>query len=308
MAYTTGTVNSISDVIALAISLATTCGWIDYGGGVIGKDGEYLQINTLDANTLRIKGALSSSMAVNPTSHFARLRVTVWPATYHAFVSTTPTDMVWIEINENVTNWLFLAFGHVRKFGSWTGGAWFSATHHEINYAVCASLGSSFVNGSLAILGCGRSDSTSGSPGAPFLHTNTTNLSQGTPNTFLHCEIDGAVWVRNWSSDTIYIASAADANDKIRSMPAVSVWNGQTVLQPMNVLLGRSSNMCSIVGDVPHARWTRCTMLSDGAEVLLGSDIWKVFPFYKKNAATPDGGFNVSHTGTAAIALRKNMT
>jgi hypothetical protein len=119
-------------------------------------------------------------------------------------------------------------------------------------------------------------------------------------NSFLHHGLDGGGW-SDATGDTV-ISANRTAGYLLASQP--SAWNGEAVLLPMQPMMNRPANKRSIVADLSNARYIRIDSMDPETIITLGPDRWKVYPFYRKNAAVPNGDTQADHSGTFAWAIR----
>jgi len=83
-----------------------------------------------------------------------------------------------------------------------------------------------------------------------------------------------------------------------------NAFNNEGVLLPIKVIKTRASSKYSQVLQLENARNIRIDNYTPQEIIALGTDEWMVFPWYKKNAAVPDGGENITHTGTMGWAIK----
>lgn len=83
-----------------------------------------------------------------------------------------------------------------------------------------------------------------------------------------------------------------------------SVWNSEAVLLPIKAFIGRPSAKTSLGADMEFARRLRIDNLTPGDILVLGSDKWKIYPWYRKDVANRNGGIYANHSGTFGWAIR----
>lgn len=83
-----------------------------------------------------------------------------------------------------------------------------------------------------------------------------------------------------------------------------SPWNGEAPLLPIQLFIDRPESKRSLVVDLQNARTLRVDNYSPGQIVTLGSDQWRVYPFYRKNSDERDGRNPADHSGTMGWAIR----
>lgn len=83
--------------------------------------------------------------------------------------------------------------------------------------------------------------------------------------------------------------------------------NQGTILVPIRVMASRPSSLYTEVLTVSNIRMCRNDAFDPGAIYTLGTDKWKIYPFYSKNTAQRNGvawGTGAFHSGTYAYAVR----
>lgn len=83
-----------------------------------------------------------------------------------------------------------------------------------------------------------------------------------------------------------------------------SVWNSEATLLPMRSYKQRPSFKISLLTDMAFSRRIRLDNLTPGDVLILGSDKWKVFPWYRKDSAARNGSGAANHSGTFGWAIR----
>ena len=91
-----------------------------------------------------------------------------------------------------------------------------------------------------------------------------------------------------------------------------STWNTESTLMPIRFYKERPSFKASMILDCENARHLRIDNLMPGDILIIGSDKWKVFPWYRKDSAarngtasiSSDGNLSQNHTGTFGWAIR----
>lgn len=138
-----------------------------------------------------------------------------------------------------------------------------------------------------------------------FWYRNTTSsLTSPEPrNCWVNHGLDGHGWKWGDSNQSPPIGARGPSN-LLRVLP--SAFNGDTVLVPLRAYKERPSFKCSMVADLEHARHVRIDNLSPGDIITIGSDRWKVFPWYRKSFTDRSGSSSLAtdHTGTLGLAIR----
>lgn len=137
-----------------------------------------------------------------------------------------------------------------------------------------------------------------------FWYRNTT-ASLATPeprNCWVNHGLDGHGWKWGAANESPPIG-ARGPSTLLRVLP--SAFNSDTVLVPLRAYKERPSFKCSLVADLEHARHVRIDNLSPGDIITIGSERWKVFPWYKKSFTDRSGStIAINHTGTLGWAIR----
>lgn len=232
-----------------------------------------------------------------------------FPATYHLHIETSP-DEVYLFVNESSTRWSWLAFGQSPAPGISATGNWFGASVPGKSNNRAATLGGP----SLLI-----STTPGGTDSMGFFMEVSYSGSQGNStqpyNCSIHHGLDGNTWSKAGSEvgaegQSGWAASPSCARTMIPLYPLWSAqpnaWNQQAILMKPEIYVKRSGGKHSKVGSIAHSRYARNTNYNDGDIITIGSDQWKIYPMVKKNTTTPDGGTQIEHSGTIALAVRYN--
>ena len=298
MPYQTGTTTSATDLKAIIETFATANGWVGQGAPVAsyGQGLGYFQLTAVSSDRLRMMGGNGVDGSGNLTGTPGIggdiwLPSTAWPATYHLFAHTNPVGL-WCVVNYQSEYYQWLGCGDITKYGAWTGGnwagGWASASASLNNQCGMTELGAGSA-------GTANGMSTTG-VGAPFYPPMAGAYSQ-LYSTFLHCELDGAIWPGNGTGSYPLFATYADPLHA--RMP--SLWNSQSVLTPYWLWLPRANGYGSILGHIEHLRSVRVDNYTAGDIITLGTAKWKVFPWWRKDTTNRAGGSNT--TGTWGFAL-----
>ncbi|HYE35510.1 hypothetical protein [Methylocaldum sp.] len=299
MAYQTGTANTAAALKSAFETFLTTNGWA-LSGGVLSKGGSNIRLTDVSASgnqVLRLEGANNAAFTVGVCTQGAKLIVSDvnWPLTYHFFVHASP-DTAFCIVNYNVNYHQFLGFGDIDKLhaSAYTGGNFIAGTWGD--NGVTGSIGfTPLASGSATSVG-----DLSGGFNALFWNNTNRSASGGTYAaacaSFLHAEIDGAVWPGDGVEGSRRPSFPLHAAPLMQR--GVNAWNQQAVLLPFHLWLPRPSIPAtySYLGAVAHCRALRLANYNPGDLITIGSDRWKVFPWFLKDATHPEAGGN--GTGT----------
>lgn len=314
MAFYTGSASSFSDLRAALFSACVDEGWTVADADTLTKGAAVVRATISVSNTsatgpgIVLQGAtgLSGGALVNPstnTPRFGRPHQTInpetWPMTYYIHIFSDP-DEVFMVANFNVDSYWWLAFGVSDTPGLPGSGLWLSAISRggrgSTAFAGGISLGSSFG---------GSNGNDNHSSGGIFCQT-AQGVTANPNNDTIQSGLDGTLWAGNPSSPNAATISSFNgwlaASTLIGRLP--SAWNAEAILIPIQGYVWRASNKCSLVVDVNNARYTRVDNYTPGQIITLGSDQWRIYPFYKKNTTARDAGNGVDHTGTFGWAIR----
>lgn len=307
MSYYSGTANSLADLRTALLTHAVADGWT-LTGDVLSKAGVFFRIQ-VNADNITILGCEDNSVT-NPAPNVAMIgrifersgyptRAISFPCNYEVFGFAQELYLI---VNYDVSSYQWMAFGKSSVPGLPGQGGWFGAT---IGSGVVGSGGSS--DTAPIIIGPNAG-------GGEFLYNSTSGaLFWGvlggytqTRNCWINHGLDSHGWTWN--------GAAGDAPIGIRhAAPLISIqpsgWNTEAILLPLRAYKQRPSFKSSLVADLENARLLRIDNLTPGDILTLGSDRWKIFPWYKKDAAARDGSTtSIDHTGTFGWAIRYEGT
>lgn len=294
MAHVTGNANDIAALLTAIRNACTANGWT-LAGNVLHKGGIYVHI-VVNGATLRITGGTGIDGGNNLTGAApgaARLKsmgttnVITYPVTYEVHINTAP-DEVYVVVNFNVDFYLFMAWGKSDVAGLPGSGVWFSASGGDVSSTVADT----FIIGSGGIINAGS--------GMPLFFA---TQSLGLQNTYIHHDLDALGWTQLGTAP----APSAFAYLEPLQLLLPNNWNNETILLPYPVFVPRSSgNKVSLVADLKHVRLCRNDFHPPGDIIALGSDQWKVYPWFKKDTVTrtPQLQNGATHSGTFAWAVR----
>lgn len=290
MAYVTGSVNSLADLVTALQQACTANGWI-LAGNVLHKGACYASL-VADATTITLIGGTGvdgNNALIEPSTPCYFLAPTTdpftWPMTYHAFVGATEVYLVG---NFSLTAYPWLCFGSSPLPGVGGTGNWVSSVNnsHGPKTSVTKQL---------------YWDSCYGYSGYDLQPCIMSSDLFGAGSNFLHVDIDGtgAQWV---------IGSAQKYTNYLCAYQP-NAWNGETALMPIQAALVRPSSKISwVLNALSDARYVRIDNITPGDVVMLGSEKWMVFPWWRKNAAARDGfhggSGGANDTGTFGHAFR----
>lgn len=199
---------------------------------------------------------------------------------YYLFAPDSKT--IYLEVEVTTGTFQRMGFGSLDLFNPATpgGGRFFYATGGSGSVtnstAYSSWLGSEIDNGMYAL------------EEVPFRLADTGSISYpSNSGSFLRSAFDS---FDNWCGST-YTASAAHmaqacqgggVHDKIIRDSSPNPMNGVGILTPNVVSVNRAGQYLHPIGVVPGMRYMDMTNYLPGDEFTLGSDTWKVFPWYQK--------------------------
>lgn len=301
MAYYTGTVN---DLTALRQALIDACGLEDWSWSgtteVLSKSGIFLRVRVASGNlellarTSETGGDAPGVVRIGPVGGNVVLPAFAFPMAYEVFVFAAE---VYLIVNYSVDCYQWCAFGKSTVSGVPGTGMW-----------IGASKGGGSYNGTNGVSMTATQGAHASFDFCPALSWATVvdNNSYRDNNFWLHSDLDSKGW---WLAQTFNSTTSTSSPIGIAAAaPLIGLlpngWNSEAVLLPIRAWMIRSSNKISLTADLEHARYTRVDNYAPGEIITIGSDRWKVFPWYRKNTASRNGGVGLSHTGTFGWAIR----
>lgn len=302
----TGMVSGTGGTGTYSLSIANTVSstTLTQPARVLNKAGVFFRIGTTSSNLtcLGCETDLVGSPAPNYVS-MGRIfeksgqatREMTFPCNYYVFGFSQELYLV---ANYDVDSYQFVAFGKSSVPGMVNQGGWCGAT--------------------LGVEGVTASGASANAPiwisatdGGQLANARTTSGALGWGNSqsgidsarncWVNHGLDGHGWTYNGSENDEPIG-IGHAKPLIGIQP--SEWNSEATLLPIRVYKARPSFKSSMILDLQNARLVRVDNLSAGDILTLGSDKWRVFPWYRKDISNRNGGGGVNHTGTFGWAIR----
>lgn len=295
MAYYSGTAASLTALRTALLTHAKADGWT-LTGDVLSKAGVYFRIQETATN-ITCLGCESDAVA-NPAPNVVSIgrifersgyttREMSFPCTYEVFGFT---QEIYLVVNYNVDSYQWMAFGKSSVPGIPGQGGWCGAT--------LGAFGSSLATDAIEIATV-MNGNYYGTTAAMFWGTSGSYLPPR--NCWVNSGLDGHGWTYKGASSDFAIG-VNHATPLIGCQP--SAWNSEATLLPVRCIKERPSYKASLTVDLANARHFRIDNYAPGDILTLGSDKWKVFPWYRKNGTVRNGGSNINHTGTFGWAIR----
>lgn len=198
---------------------------------------------------------------------------------YHLFAPDSKT--IYLELEVASTIFQRLGFGALDLFNpSAPGGGRFF-------YATCGNHPSTGT-GNNTWLGSEIDSSSYSLEEVPFRRADyTVNNSNNKAGAYLRAQFDS---FDNWcgsarsatDTDMFQACQGGGCHDKVLRDYSPNALNGVGLLLPNIVSVNRNNEFLSPVGVVPGMRYMDMTLYQPGEEFTLGTDVWKVFPWYQK--------------------------
>jgi hypothetical protein len=278
MAYVTGTANSLADLLTAVQNACTGNGWT-LSGNVLHKGTCYVELMVSGSLiTLRggtgVDGSNNLTGATDQTT--GQLGVALksiaftFPMTYEIFIGTSP-DEVYVVVHYAVSYYQQIAWGQSAMPGLTGSGNWYCGPQ---------KIGSDYGMTSNGEYGA------SGNAGVSlfFRHKYVSMaISMGVDHS-----LDAPTWLTEGAARDFMSIAMRQPNQ----------WNGEAVLHPVRVYASRPSGFFSPVLECAHARFVNMASLADGQIITLGSDRWKVYPWFARGLAYRNLDTNFNVTGT----------
>lgn len=304
MAHETGSVNSLADLLTAIRAACTDNGWT-LSTDVLHKGDTYIRIQEVSSalQFLGGNGIDGSDALTTPAPQVVRIadfgsQALTFPMTWEAHINTDP-DEVYIVVNYNVDYYQYAAWGISEVPDLPGSGVWFGASRFGVSGGAAGAAADFFYGPN----GAGMSQN---GRGGPLFFSDIIGSNVALNTSFIHHDLDGQGWSSNLPGNgTDFPFSFQALAPLLTAQP--NEWNDQTVLLPYPVYCARSSgNKVSLVADLKHIRHCRIPFHDPGDIITLGSDQWKLYPWYRKNTVTPggDSSSGTTHSGTGGFAVR----
>lgn len=320
MIYSTGTANNFTELLTALTSGITSNGWSNPATDIYSKSTVFVKLTTTSSRiellcgTGQSAGTLTgtppltgSGSTIDGTVSLGTVGATTmqFPCTWYLHIGTSP-DEVYFWVNDSTTRWSWLAFGKTTLAGIAGSGNWYSANLRGKNNSVTNY---NFSNGQ-----CG------GSCAAIFFAEGSAGVGASAttgPTTRIQANLDGNTWTCQGVNQigtnpgaSVWTTTAAQAYTIIPIFELLSaqpnVWNGEVSLIKPKSYVYRGSGKYSPVCELEHIRFLRNDNYNDGDIITIGVEEWKVYPMLMKNTGARNGGTSITHSGTFAVAIRKN--
>lgn len=268
----------------------------DGAGNLIGK-------HDIDETLNNKSGQMTASFGLGSANAM------VFPITYYFHLASTPVDEFWCFIQFNGDCCQHMGFGNINKSAPFSGGGFYSCTTVEVSNTAQSLYGWTSFN-LMSNPGYGRV--------SPFFSRNVLELipfhggyaadANVFSGSFVHAEVGGSEWycssllTSNVSYPQTEYMIAGHRETGAMQKVSESTVNGMPNLIPFNLRVRGYDNNLQPIGSLENIRFSQIGLIDFGQVESDGTDSWKFYPLFKKDAANPLGG--VSHTGTMGLAVR----
>ena len=293
MAYYSGSAVNMAGVRQALVDACSLEGWAwNASTEMLSKGAMFLRLQVVSGYLTalgRTSAAAGDAPGVVRIGWIAPMRIAdiSWPVEYEIFVFE---DEVYLVINYAVDYYQWLAFGQSSISGVSGTGLWVSATLSHV-----AMLRSDIEPIDMAATDGGGSNLV-----CPGIFWGTTGQDQSRQS-WVHSDIDGQGW---WPAQSLAGAPVGISASAPLLGLLPNAWNSEAVLLPIRAYKVRPSSKVSLTAELAHARYTRIDNYVPKEVVQIGSDKWRIFPFYRKNSAARNGGAGINHSGTFGWAIR----
>ena len=257
----------------------------------------YANLNATSTD-LRMRGSLGYSGAAawnaQPSTHAPTPWMrdgwygsVTWPATYWLFSHASPDDIV-VVLRYQPTRFLYMTFGQLLKYGTYTGGEYYAASGDA----------SGIFGSTIAIPSQGIGVQIPNGPefAGLFWRRRENHTASSTVPDVIHAEIDSFTWGGpvgtsgdGPTSRIQFLASASDHTYPLQNR-LVSAFNGLATLQPIEVFARRPDAHYSPLGRVEHLRYANVINHNPADIIDIGGQKWMLFPWTEKGGPGDSAG------------------
>lgn len=301
--FGTGTGGAGTYYVSVSQTIASTA--ITQPGRVLSKAGVFFRIGETATNITCLGG--ESNTVTNPAPGTVQIgkiyersgypiREISFPCNYEVFGFSQELYLV---VNYDIDSYQWMAFGKTTVPGIPGQGGWCGATLGSL-------IANGEFNGVYEPISYWHNTNDSLYINASYQTTAQLFGGSGSPGksypTYKNAWVNHGLDGHGWGYGTDYPPGTLPSLELQWQQP--SVWNSEATLLPMRSYKQRPSFKISLLTDMEHSRRIRIDNLSPGDILVLGSDKWKVFPWYVKNSAVRNGAGAANHSGTFGWAIR----
>ncbi len=286
MPYTTGTAVSFTAMRTALVNACVADGWTwDSGNEVIYKGTIYAKLSIATGthgDEIRILGRTSTTAGDGP--YYASIGPALqtalsFPVTYHTFVFSNEVLLVISSGDE----YQWLTFGESQQTG-------LSGTGNFYGASLASNVPATFTM------------VAAGGFYAPAIFWGNYYGATYGKNCFVHSDLDGDAWWPGLTTSDTIVTGAKYLYDLISVQP--NSYNQETILLPIKAFKNRGDSNVSQTLEIENARHLRNDNYVNEEIVTIGLDSWMIFPCFKKNIDTRDGGSALTHSGTFGFAVK----
>lgn len=294
MAYYSGQASSYQEILTSLVNACGNHGWT-WSTNILSKNGKSITLTIPQAN--EVVADPGPGIVMNISNDLYRPRFGLkrlnqgsitWPMFYQIFIFSDP-DEVYLVAKYSIDYYLWMAFGVsnlteivANGSGMWCGAHSSSRSHNAAQWGVWVDFQTQYAeyqsDFTSAMLFGGRHESA-----------------------------------KNWAID-LKPAGSGLTSQPVANVSAVeytvpnyqrsnNIWSQNITLIPIDVYLTMPSSKTTLLAEIKHSRYLRIDNCEPGQIITFGADKWMVFPWWRKNSASPGGG-SVTHTGTMGWAIR----
>lgn len=281
MAYVTGSSNSLADLLAAIQSACTTNGWT-LSGNVLHKGACYTEL-VVSSGMITIRGGtgIDGGNALTGASNagygylgwsstagpYGVTLAFTWPVTYFVHLNTSP-DEVYVIVRHDGAGYQSLAFGLSNMPGLVGSGGWYAGGYYQAD----------------ARFGYGNSPITPQGEGLV-----------GSASASLFCNNNAVHGVNHSLDATTWVDAAAWRDWGSVAFRQPNQWNAESLLMPIRVYAARPSGFVSPVLECAHARYVNIANMADEQVITIGTDKWKVYPWFLRSTTASNGSWYCGH-------------
>lgn len=298
MAYYSGVCTDYQHLADILVEKCQVHGWA-WQDNILSKDDLFVKLTVSQKDRSNAGGIIiaggtgkQGTTLINPSTHTPRLGnpsythndETHFPARYHCFVFDNEVYLL-VAVG---SYYYYLAFGKSALIVSNNAnGLWLSAT------ALVGSFShTNHVNINTTYGGAGGWVSLIAP--APFWCRADSFAQQN--NSIICHGLDNQLWSAG------SVSAFCTFEPLIERMPTNNFLDSP--LLPYNIYAYRPENKLSLVAQLTNVRCVRVDYYESEQILTLGHERWMVFPFYKKEIRSRNGGGWIDHTGTFGWAIR----
>ena len=307
MAYQQTTATSVEDLINKLATFASGLGWtierntIATGNRTLSisrAGSDYIHIFNTDTINVQLRASTGINVGVAVSSQpgissaVAVANCGAGPfATVFFFGDTSPSPYIHVVFDTGNAVFRHFHLGILTKIGTWTGGTFFDA----MNVSTASSQNDNPLLSQHHVSFSQRDTSNSTEGGIRIDFDGNTNYFAPITNeaNFTTRVVHGGVAESGRDLEGFFLSS-------------VNSWSGVTPLRPIKLRAERGSGFWSEIGYVPGMRLVNIARWATGDEFSIGSDTWKVFPWWRQGFR-PSGDTTSAYSGNYGFAYLKTL-